>query len=112
MLVYLLALGSPTFPVGEQAWTEWTSTYDKSWRKVFGQEYLSFAPLFGHQYTHVWTDFRKIQDDYMRRRGLDYFQNSRRAICAQQAYGIATPLGCQGYGVIFRGISAGLRPVG
>ena len=98
MLVYLLALGSPTFPVGQQAWTEWTSTYDKSWRKVFGQEYLSFAPLFGHQYTHVWMDFRKIQDDYMRRRGLDYFENSRRAVYAQQAYAIANPLRCNDYG--------------
>src|SRR6266581_2559938 len=86
MLVYLLALGSPTCAVGQQAWTEWTSTYDKSWRKVFGQEYLSFAPLFGHQYTHVWMDFRKIQDDYMRGRGLDYFENSRRAVYAQHRH--------------------------
>jgi hypothetical protein len=110
MLVYLLALGSPSFPVGQQAWTEWTSTYDKSWRKVFGQEYLSFAPLFGHQYTHVWMDFRKIQDDYMRMRGLDYFENSRRAIYAQQAYAIANPLGCQGYGAMMWGITASDGP--
>ena len=110
MLVYLLALGSPSFPVGQQAWTEWTSTYDKSWRKVFGQEYLSFAPLFGHQYTHVWMDFRKIQDDYMRQRGLDYFENSRRAIYAQQAYAIANPLGCQGYGAMMWGITASDGP--
>src|SRR5664279_5717996 len=68
MLVYLFALGSPTFGVGPQAWTEWTSTYDKNWGGVLGKEYLNFGPLFGHQYTHVWMDFRKIQDDYMRRR--------------------------------------------
>jgi len=110
MLVYLLALGSPTFPVGAQAWTEWTSTYDKSWRKVFGQEYLSFAPLFGHQYTHVWMDFRKIQDDYMRRRGLDYFENSRRAVYAQQAYAIANPLRCNDYGATIWGITASDGP--
>src|SRR6202162_5906744 len=48
MLVSLVALGSPTFPVGQKAWTEWTSTYDTTWRKEFGQEYLGFAPLFGH----------------------------------------------------------------
>ena len=66
MLVYLLALGSPTHPVGPEAWAEWTSTYDQSWGKHFGQEYLGFAPLFGHQYTHVWLDFRDIQDAYMR----------------------------------------------
>ena len=43
MLLYIMALGSPTFPVNADAWTEWTSTYDKNWRKDFGQEYLGFA---------------------------------------------------------------------
>lgn len=110
MLVYLLALGSPTFPVEATAWTEWTSTYDKSWRTEFGQEYLGFAPLFGHQYTHVWMDFRKIQDDYMRKRGLDYFENSRRAIYAQQAYAIANPRRCKDYGATVWGITASDGP--
>jgi len=110
MLVYLLALGSPTHAVGSDAWSAWTSTYDTSWRKVFGQEYLSFAPLFGHQYTHVWMDFRNIQDDYMRRRGLDYFENSRRAIYAQRAYAIANPLGCKDYGATIWGITASDGP--
>src|SRR3984893_2296489 len=78
MLVYLLALGSPTHPVREQAWTPWTSRYDQYWGTLYDQTYLSFAPLFGHQYTHVWVDFRGIQDGYMRDHGLDYFENSRR----------------------------------
>src|SRR6476660_4501409 len=75
MLVYVLALASPTHPVGTDAWKQWTSTYDASWRTSFGQEYLSFAPLFGHQYSHVWLDFRQVQDAYMRKRGIDYFEN-------------------------------------
>ena len=98
MLVYLLALGSPTFPVGPDAWTEWTSTYDTYWRTLFGQQFLSFAPLFGHQYTHVWLDLRNIPDSYMRRRGLDYFENSRRATLVQQQYAIHNPLEFAGYG--------------
>ncbi|HEV8439598.1 MAG TPA: glucoamylase family protein [Methylomirabilota bacterium] len=110
MLVYLLALGSPTFPVAADAWTEWTSTYDKSWRSLFGQEFLNFPPLFGHQYTHVWMDFRKIQDAYMRRRGIDYFENSRRAIYAQQAYAVANPLRCKDYGANIWGLSASDGP--
>jgi len=110
MLVYVLALGSPTYPVGPDAWQEWTSTYDKSWRKLFGQEYLDFPPLFGHQYTHVWLDLRKVQDAYMRRRGLDYFENSRRAIYAQQAYAVANPLHCKGYGETIWGITASDGP--
>ena len=110
MLVYLLALGSPSFPIGPEAWTEWTSTYDKHWQTLFGQEHLTFGPLFGHQYTHVWLDFRGIHDAYMRQRGLDYFENSRRAVYAQQAYAIANPRGCKDYGATIWGITASDGP--
>jgi hypothetical protein len=111
MLVYLLALGSPSFPVGIAAWNEWTSTYDKHWGTFFGQEFLSFGPLFGHQYTHVWTDLRNIRDAYMRRRGLDYFENSRRAVYAQQAYAMENPRRCRDYGETIWGITASDGPV-
>ena len=110
MLVYLLALGSPTHPVGEQAWTQWTSSYDKHWATLYDQTYLSFAPLFGHQYTHVWVDFRGIQDEYMRDHGLDYFENSRRATYAQRRYAIANPKQWQGYGKNVWGMSASDGP--
>ena len=110
MLVYLLALGSPTFPVGLDAWTEWTSTYDKHWGTFFGQEFLSFAPLFGHQYTHIWTDLREIRDPYMKRRGLDYFENSRRAVYAQRAYAVANPRRCRDYGESIWGLTASDGP--
>src|SRR4051812_11476281 len=111
MMIYLLALGSPTHRVGPEAWVEWTSTYDRtSWRKSFGQEFLTFGPLFGHQYSHVWIDFRKLQDAYMRRRGLDYFENTRRAVYAQQAYAIANPHKCKGYGPTVWGLTASDGP--
>jgi len=110
MLVYLLALGSPTHPVGEEAWTQWTSGYDKFWGTLYDQTYLSFAPLFGHQYTHVWVDFRGIQDSYMREHGLDYFENSRRATYAQRRYAIANPKQWQGYGKNVWGMSASDGP--
>ncbi|MGH7310196.1 MAG: glucoamylase family protein, partial [Candidatus Rokuibacteriota bacterium] len=110
MIVYLLALASPTYPVGTNAWTEWTSTYDRQWGTFFGQEFLGFPSLFGHQYTHVWTDFRGIRDAYMRRRGLDYFENSRRAVYAQQAYAIANPRRCRDYGETVWGITASDGP--
>src|SRR5438309_1715105 len=110
ILVYLLALGSPTHPVDRQAWTQWTSTYDKFWGTLYDQTYLSFAPLFGHQYTHVWVDFRGIQDSYMREHGLDYFENSRRATYAQRRYAIANPKQFQGYGKNVWGMSASDGP--
>jgi len=110
MLVYLLALGSPTHPVGAPAWAQWTSTYDKHWGTVYDQTYLSFAPLFGHQYTHVWVDFRGIRDAYMRERGLDYFENSRRATYTQRRYAIANPNHWQAYGKNVWGMSASDGP--
>ncbi len=110
MLVYLLALGSPTHPISPQAWTTWTSTYDKHWGTLYDQTYLSFGPLFGHQYTHVWVDFRGIRDAYMRARGLDYFENSRRATYTQRRYAIANPRHWQAYGKNIWGISASDGP--
>jgi hypothetical protein len=110
MLVYLLALGSPTHPISPQAWAMWTSTYNKHWGTLYDQTYLSFAPLFGHQYTHVWVDFRGIRDAYMRQHGLDYFENSRRATYTQRRYAIANPKHWQAYGKNVWGISASDGP--
>jgi hypothetical protein len=109
MLLYILALGSPTFPVAPEAWTEYTSTY--RWGSFHGEDHLGFAPLFGHQYSHVWIDFRGIQDSYMRGRGIDYFENSRRATYAQRAYAIANPMGWKGYGADVWGLTAADGPL-
>jgi hypothetical protein len=107
MLVYLLALGSPSHPVDADAWQAWTSTYDSaSWGTDHGITYLRFPPLFGHQFTHLWVDFRGLQDDYMRGRGIDYFENSRRATQAQRAHAIANPQGFAGYGADVWGVTA------
>src|SRR5579862_3121544 len=110
MLVYLLALGSPTHPIDPQAWSAWTSTYNQHWGTLYDQTYLSFGPLFGHQYTHVWVDFRGIRDAYMREHGIDYFENSRRATYTQRRYAIANPKHWQGYGKNVWGMSASDGP--
>jgi len=104
MILYLLALGSPTLPISPDAWTAWTSSY--TWETHFGQAFVVFPPLFGHQYSHVWVDFRGIQDAYMRDKGLDYFENSRRATLANRAYAIANPLGWVDYGENVWGLTA------
>ncbi|RZA11564.1 MAG: Tat pathway signal protein, partial [Lysobacteraceae bacterium] len=110
LLVYVLALGSPTHPVGEDAYAAWTATYDRTWGKFHGQEHLSFPPMFGHQYSHVWIDFRGIHDRYTRSRSVDYFENSRRAVYSQQAYAIDNPSGWKGYGKHVWGLSASDGP--
>jgi hypothetical protein len=76
------------------------------WGSFQGQEVVAFAPLFGHQYSHVWIDFRGIQDDYMRDKGLDYFENSRRATLAQRSYAAANPSGFKGYSNLVWGLTA------
>ncbi|MGH8171938.1 MAG: glucoamylase family protein [Rhodanobacteraceae bacterium] len=110
MLIYVLALGSPTQGIGADAWSAWTKTYERAWGTFQQQEYLGFAPLFGHQYSHVWIDYRGIQDAYMRERGFDYFENSRRATYAQRSYAIANPMGWKLYGENVWGLTASDGP--
>jgi len=109
MLLYVLALGSPTHPVAPEAWSAWTSTYQ--WGTYYGQEHVGFAPLFGHQYSQLFIDFRGIFDPYMRAKGIDYFENARRATLAQRAYATANPGGWAGYSADVWGLTASDGPV-
>jgi hypothetical protein len=95
LLLYLLGLGSPTHPLPERSYIAWASTY--KWKNYGGQEYLYSGPLFTHQLSHVWIDFRGIQDAFMRAKGIDYLENSRRASYAQQQYAINYPFDFKGY---------------
>lgn len=110
MIMYILGLGSPTHPLPASSWKAWCGGYD--WGKQYGQEYVNFPPLFGHQFSHCWIDFRGIQDEYMRTKGIDYFENSRRATLAQQAYCIANPKGWKGYGENVWGLTPSDGPNG
>ncbi len=109
MLLYILALGSPTHPVPPAAWPAWTATY--AWTTFQGQPHLGFPPLFGHQYSHVFIDFRGIQDAYMRGRGIDYFENSRRATYSQRSYAIANPGQWRMYSDSLWGLTASDGPI-
>jgi hypothetical protein len=68
MMMYLLGMGSSAHPLKQETWNAWkrvTFEYD-------GMRYIgSFAPLFVHQYSQAWFDFRGLRDKY-----ADYFQNS------------------------------------
>jgi hypothetical protein len=104
MIVYILALGSPTHPIDPASWTEWTKSY--VWMDFYGQPLVNFPPLFGHQYSHVWVDFRGIKDAYMRGKGIDYFENSRRATMSQRSYAIENPQQWRDYGSNIWGLTA------
>jgi hypothetical protein len=96
MIMLLLSLGSPTHPIDKEAWKSFHDTNKVT--TYGGKPYIDFKPLFGHQYSHIWVDFRGIQDDQNRQLGFDYFENSRRATHAQNYYAIKNPLGLRGYG--------------
>ena len=108
LLLYILGLGSPTHPLPESSYAAWASTY--RWETCYGYEYLYAGPLFTHQLSHVWIDFRGIQDAFMRGKGIDYFENSRRATYVQQQYAIANPLKFAGYASCCWGITASEGP--
>jgi hypothetical protein len=96
LLLYILGLGSPTHPLPAESHLAWTKTY--RWKKLYGCEFLYGGPLFMHQLSHIWIDFRGIRDAFMRAKGSDYFENSRRATYIQQQYAIRNPKKFKGYG--------------
>ena len=95
-MLYLLGLGSPTHPLPPESYAAYCATYQ--WKEIYGRELLYSGPLFTHQLSHLWVDFRGIRDAFMRERGSDYFENSRQATYVQQEYAIRNPLQFVGYG--------------
>lgn len=89
LLMMMLALGSAHHAVPASTWDAWLQGY--RWRRIYGHEHLAAGPLFIHQYSHMWIDLRGIQDAPMRERGIDYFENSRRATLVQREYAIRNP---------------------
>jgi hypothetical protein len=106
MFVNILALGSPTHAAPADLWSQWTANYPQFWRGEGPTRRIAFAPLFGHQYSHIFIDFAGIRDAVMREAGFDYFENSRRETYANRAYCIANPLGWRGYSAHRWGLTA------
>jgi hypothetical protein len=78
MMIYLLAIGSPTHPVSPDTWKAWSRppiTY-AGYTYIYGD-----SPLFVHQFSHAWFDFRNKRDDY-----ANYFQNSVDATKAHKQF--------------------------
>lgn len=95
IVLYVLALGSPAHPIEGDCYQAWTATYQ--WEHLYGYDFLYAGPLFVHQFSHAWIDFRGIQDRFMREKRCDYFENSRRATEVQREYARRNPHGFAGY---------------
>ena len=108
LVLYLLALGSPTHGVPRQSYDAWCATY--RWQEVEGVSYLHAGPLFIHQMSHLWVDFRGLRDAFMRAHDSDYFINSRMGAHVQQRYAIRNPRRHALYGEFAWGITASDGP--
>ncbi len=106
MMVYHLAMASKTHPLTPKAWPTWAATVAGTWGPNYSKPHLAFSPHFGHQYSHIWFDYRGIADDFMRARNSDYFLNSQRATQSQRAYAISNPAGFNDYGADIWGLTA------
>jgi hypothetical protein len=83
MMMYLLAIGSPTHAVAPEYWNNFTRPviHYKGYNYISGND-----PLFTHQYSHAWYDFRERRDAY-----ADYFTNSVTATRAHRAFCLSYP---------------------
>ena len=108
LILYVLGLASPTHPLPKKSYQAWARTYE--WKNLYGHEFIYGGPLFIHQLSHMWIDFRGIQDEYTRGKAIDYFENSRRATYIQQQYAIRNPRAFKGYGEYIWGITASDGP--
>jgi hypothetical protein len=107
-IVYVLGISSPTHPLPAASFAGWTYTYQ--WENLLGHDVLYSGPLFTHLFSHAWIDYRGIQDGFMRERGSDYFENTRRTIAVHREYCGRNPRGYEGYGRNLWGITAGDGP--
>ena len=98
MMMYLLGLGSPAYPLRTEVWDAWRRTpFDYEGMRYIG----SFAPLFVHQYSQAWFDFRGKRDRY-----ADYFQNSITATEVHRRFCIELGKRFSDYGPDLWGITA------
>ncbi len=104
LLLYVLGMGSPTYPLPGGSYPAWTATYQ--WENLYGRDHLYAGPLFIHQYSHAWIDFKGLRDPFMREKRSDYFENSRRATWIQRDYAMRNPREWKGYGENFWGFTA------
>ncbi len=108
LFLYVLAAGSG-MTNAEKSYSAWLSTY--KWNTPYpGLSHVAFPPLFGHQFSQAFIDYRGLVDSYMKEKGIDYFENSRRATYVQRAYAMQNPQGWVGYDSLCWGVTASDGP--
>lgn len=102
--LYILAAGCG-MPNSDKAYHTWLKTYE--WKEPYKDlAHVIFPPLFGHQFTQMFVDLRGLTDSYLKDKGIDYFENSRRAVYTQRNYAIGNPNKWIGYDSLTWGLTA------
>jgi hypothetical protein len=100
-MLYLLAIGSPTHPITKAAWYAWR----RDRVRFAGYDYVAgAAPLFIHQFSHAWVDFRGRRD--RKPSGVNYFENSVAATRAHRLFCMNLAEEFKGYTENLWGITA------
>jgi hypothetical protein len=108
LFLYILAAGSG-MKDAEGSYDAWLQSY--KWQTPYkGLSHVAFPPLFGHQFSQAFIDFRGLADSYMKGKGIDYFINSRLATLVQRQYAIDNPYEWVGYDSLCWGITASDGP--
>ena len=108
LFLYVLAAGTG-LENADKSYMHWLKSY--KWQTPYeGFSHVAFPPLFGHQFSQAFIDYRGIADAYMKEKGIDYFENSRRATYVQQLYAIQNPKGWKGYDAKTWGVTASDGP--
>ncbi len=108
LFLYVLAAGSG-MQNAVQSYQAWLKSYQ--WNTPYkGLSHVAFPPLFGHQFSQAFIDYRGLVDGYMKEKGIDYFENSRRATYVQRHYASDNPKGWIGYDSLCWGVTASDGP--
>lgn len=106
MILYALAIGSPTHPIPPGSWYEWARPVDTyADNKVV---YCYTGSIFTYQYSHAWIDFRRLNDTD----GTNYYANSVAATAANRAFCTDKADEYKTYGEDCWGLTACLGPKG
>ncbi len=104
LIMQVIAAGSG-FNGAQKSYDQWLKYYEID-EPYNGLKHITFPPLFGHQYSHMFIDFRGIYDKYNQKSGFDYFENSRRAVYTQYNYFKENVNNWNGYDSLCWGLTA------
>lgn len=104
IVLFVIAAGSNSKDYSK-TYNRWLRDY--KWETPYpGLSHFIFPPLFGHQYSHLFLDFRGIYDSKTREKGIDYWENTRRATYVQQLFGKENPRKWVGFDEFTWGLTA------